>query len=123
MMSLLRQWRIWLCLVGIFVAGMGTGAIVTWKAARATSPALLENYARVMEVAMRRKVEILPEQEPEITRILEDAQKQLNEARDHTRRDVFAILDETHGRIRARLDDEQRARFDDFIRRHDRRED
>ena len=119
MRNLLRHWRIWVCLVGIFAAGVGTGAVITWKAAKAIGPAGLQNYAPAMKVVLRRRVDILPEQEAELNRILDTAQQRLNETRDHTRTEILSILDEAHEEIRGHLEDDQRERFDAFLQRHD----
>jgi Spy/CpxP family protein refolding chaperone len=119
----MSTWKAVTAVLVIFVLGTVFGlAISLWMAPRIGiyTPLAGEIATQRINQRLARKLSLTPEQKEVIAGIMQDMRQQLAEVRKETRPRVRQITLNARERIRAQLNPEQQARFDDIMRRNQR---
>jgi hypothetical protein len=116
-----------LLIVGVFVVGLLTGAVLldvyetrvfSRDATREDRAGLIRDNERPSYVEY---LELTPEQNAEIRRILDNARDEVRQLRRETRPLFDAISEDSRDRIRALLSESQRERYNEWIIERDER--
>jgi Spy/CpxP family protein refolding chaperone len=117
----MKQIRIWLVILLVFLAGAAAGAVTTRVITRHIMlavlhrPELLQGH---IERALGRKLDLTSQQREKIHDTLLDARGKLQGLRGEFHPRFMAIMAETHRQIAAQLTPEQQAKFEDYVREH-----
>lgn len=120
-----RTWKFWIGLVGIFFFGLvlgvfiGAGSVQGWIKKLATAPRG-ELETLVLE-DWKKKLNLREEQLSALRPMLGSAEAKILPLRDNFLGRVGGILTDLHPQIRAVLDEKQRKKYDEMVRRYERR--
>jgi uncharacterized membrane protein len=117
-MSLLRHWKIGICLVAIFITGAVTGAMVTVRLAKQyiARQATLERWTASTMKDYERKLALTPEQSEKLRPVFEQAARELREVRATSASNTVQVLRRMNEDIGRDLTPAQQARLDDLKR-------
>ena len=107
-----------LYLLGIFLAGAGSGALVAWQVSRRTPVAPLppaEIGAR-LRARFASQLNLTPDQVQKIDPMIEQAMRRVEAIREETANHVFANVSNMHEQVLTVLTPEQKTRFEEFER-------
>ena len=118
-----RQARLWLALVFFLGTGIGVafGYALAHKSYAATNgPSLTEPERRARRVAdMTQAIGLTPEQNQKLDRIILSAHEDMKKVHDKSEADIDAIRENARAQMREFLTPEQKAKFEEFIRKTD----
>jgi Spy/CpxP family protein refolding chaperone len=117
----MSTWKAVCAVLIVFILGTVFGlAISLWIAPRTgmSAPLIQEVAIQRLNRRLARNLSLDPEQRKAVAEILEDTRKQLAEVRKKARPQVHQIIQNARQRMRAQLNAEQQARFDDILRRN-----
>jgi Spy/CpxP family protein refolding chaperone len=117
-MTSLSKWKLGVYVVALFLAGGGTGALITWQTCRRTSAAPLppaEIGAR-LRARFQSRLDLTPEQMQKINPLIDQAMRRVEAIRGETANHVFANVSNLHERILLVLTPEQKLRFEELER-------
>jgi Spy/CpxP family protein refolding chaperone len=117
----MSAWKAVCAVLVVFILGTAFGlAISLWIAPRTGvyPPLVREVTAQRMNRWLARNLSLNPEQRKAMTEIIEDARKQLADVRKETRPHVRQIILNARERMRAQLNLDQQARFDEIVKRN-----
>ncbi len=120
----MKTWKIVLGVVLVFVLGMCAGALVTHRIYHKKIRELVANPPAVrhfMVRTMSRQLHLTPAQQVEVDNAIRDAQREFQAVRKQVQPQIQDILHRAEDRIRQQLDASQRARFDAFVERQEKR--
>jgi hypothetical protein len=113
---------------GVFFIGIATGILIanfyTTRVASAPDTVNAQQREQRAQKDINKfydYVGLNPSQRDEVHKIAEDTRRQLREFREETHPRLLAIQDAGRVKIRMLLNDEQRKKYDDFIRKKDQR--
>ncbi len=112
-MSWLRHWKVTLALLGLFLLGAATGAVVTLKVVKRyiesrTNP---ERMSQSLLQEYQRRLRLTPEQVERIRPILQRTGREMWELRTEMAGRTFQVIRLSHEEIAAELLPEQREEF------------
>ncbi len=116
-MAKLKNWRVWLAIVVIFVSGFLTGGLFLAAIVHHRIDDMREGGPRAYEgmvvhlLDWRLKLDV--SQEAEVARIVRDVHVELLEFKQEHQEEIEAIVMEGLGRIEATLHDDQRERWNE----------
>jgi Spy/CpxP family protein refolding chaperone len=117
----MKTWKAALGVLGIFILGTVFGLVISFwiapRAARSMSP-VQEILTQRLNQRLSANLSLSPEQKQAIAAITEDARNQLVAIRKETQPRVRQIIQDARNKIRAQLNPDQQARFDQLVRRN-----
>jgi hypothetical protein len=118
-MNAALRWKLILAFVLVFLAGVACGFFgafhgAGWIFGRSHTGSLAEHMKRHLE----RELRLNPQQDQQISPILDHASSQLEAKREQTVRDVHEIFEQTHREMQPFLTPEQRTKLEQMERRH-----
>ena len=118
-----RQARLWLALVFLLGAGIGVAVGYTFahKSYAATNASQIsEPERRAKRVAdMTQAIGLTSEQSQKLDGIILSAHQEMKKVHDQSEADINAIRERARAQMREFLTPEQKAKFEDFIRKAD----
>jgi hypothetical protein len=117
----MSTWKAVCAVLMVFILGTVFGlAISLWIAPRTGifTPLAQEAAAQRMNRRLARNLSLSPEQRNAMAGIIDDARRQLAEVRKEARPRARQIIENARERMRAQLNAEQQARFDEIMRRN-----
>jgi Spy/CpxP family protein refolding chaperone len=112
------KWKLGLYVLAIFLAGGGTGALITWRACQgrvATPPSPAEIGAR-LRAQFQSRLDLTPEQVGKINPLIDQAMHRVEAIRAETASHVFANVSNLHEQVLLVLTPEQKAKFEQLER-------
>ena len=119
----MSTWKAALAVLAVFVLGTIFGAAISyWIPPRigSNAPPAREILTQRLNRRLVRELSLSAEQEKAIAGIIQEARDQLGEIRKETRPRVRQVIMNARDRIRAQLNPEQQARFDQIRERNQR---
>ncbi len=109
-----KPWKVILAFVGIFVAGLLVGGLVTlrWGKNFTQRQPMGEQFGPQLMQRLVTQLDLTPEQQEKVKPIIDSAAEELKQLRRTTQRASAAVLVRMQGDIGAVLTPEQRAKFD-----------
>jgi Spy/CpxP family protein refolding chaperone len=117
-MNRLSKWKLGLYVLVIFLAGGGTGALITCQVWRRTPVAPLppaEIGAR-LRARFQSRLDLTPEQVQKIDPLIDQAMRRVEAIRSETANHVFANASNLHEQVRLVLTPEQKVKFEELER-------
>jgi Spy/CpxP family protein refolding chaperone len=117
-MNRLSKWKLGLYVLVIFLAGGGTGALITWQVRRRTPVAPLppaEIGAR-LRARFQSRLDLTPEQVQKIDPLIDQAMGRVEAIRSETANHVFANASNLHAQVLLVLTPEQKMKFEELER-------
>jgi hypothetical protein len=117
-MNTLSKWKLGLYVLVLFLAGGGTGALMTWQVCRRTTVAPLppaEIGAR-LRARFQTRLDLTPEQVQKIDPMIDQAMRRVETIRQETASHVFANVSNLHAQVVTVLKTDQKARFEELER-------
>jgi hypothetical protein len=114
----MKNWKIFLTLFMVFAAGIGVGVFGTRIVIRKFLQEAVANPDSIrtrMERELVRELRLNPEQSREVRTIMIEAHDQIREVRREVQPQVTAIVESAEKKIADKLNAEQKKRFDEFI--------
>lgn len=111
----MKNWKVILGVVLVFVLGAGAGALVTHRVYQKRLQTFLRGGPAATEMIVRRmsvELDLRPERRRQLAEIIRDTQRQLREARQQPDPQFRTILRDMEQRIRNILTPEQQTKFD-----------
>jgi Spy/CpxP family protein refolding chaperone len=121
-MNALSKWKLGLYVLAIFLAGGGSGALVTWQVSRRipVAPLTPEEIGTRLRARFKSQLDLTPDQVQKIDPMIDQAMRQVEVIRKDTANRVFANVSNLHEQVVIVLTPEQKANFDVLEReRHD----
>lgn len=113
-----QPWKLILVLVGIFAAGVVTGAFVTLRVGReiVAKRAMPEQWAPQRLKRLAERLELTPEQLEQLRPVMRRNMEELNRLRNYSMEGTRDILERMQREITEKLTPEQRAKFEQMSR-------
>ena len=113
-----QSWKLILVLVGIFAAGVVTGAFVTLRVGREmmAKRAMPEQWAPQRLKQLAERLELKPEQMEQLRPIMHRNMEELNRLRNYAMRETRSVLERMEREISEKLTPEQRTKFEQMNR-------
>jgi len=104
--------------LAIFLAGAGSGSLVTWKLCRRipVSPVPPAEIGARLRERFQSRLDLAPDQMQKIDPMIEQAMRRVETIRQATARDVFANVSNLHAQVLTVLTPEQQAKFEELER-------
>lgn len=121
-MNLVGKWKLGLYVLAIFLAGGGSGALITWQVGQriAGTPLTPEEIGTRLRARFKSRLNLTADQVQKIDPMIEQAMRQVEVIRKDTANRVFANVSHLHEQVVIVLTPEQKAKFDVVEReRHD----
>ena len=117
-MSAPGKWKLALYVLAIFLAGGGTGGLVTWRMcqARAATPLTPAEIGARLRARFQARLDLTPEQAQKIDPMIDQAMRQVEIIRGETASHVFANVSNLHEQVLLVLTPEQKAKFEQLDR-------
>jgi len=117
-MSAAGKWKLGLYVLVIFLAGGGTGALITWRTCqgRAATPLTPAQIGARLRTRFHSRLDLTPDQMSKINPLIDQAMRQVEVIREETARHVFANVSNLHEQVLLVLTPEQRAKFEQLER-------
>ncbi len=110
-----KPWKVVTAFVGVFVAGLLVGGLVTLRVVKAQAPqrmAATDQYGPFLMKRLVNRLELTPEQQTKIKPLVDRAAGELHQVRRKAWTDSQAILERIDKEITAELTPAQRATFE-----------
>ncbi len=117
-MSALGKRKLALYVLAIFLAGAGSGVLITWRVCRSPPVARLtpaEIGAR-LRARFQSRLELTPDQVQKIQPMIDQAMRRVEAIRRETASNVFANVSTLHEQVLTVLTPEQKAKFEELER-------
>ena len=121
-MTLLGKWKLSLYVLAIFLAGGGTGALLTWQVCQRfpVAPLTPEEIGVRLRGRFKSGLDLTPDQVQKIDPLIDRAMRQVEIIRKDTANRVFANVSNLHEQVVIVLTPEQKTKFDVLeAERHD----
>ena len=121
-MNVLGKWRLGLYVLAIFLAGGGSGALITWQVCQRfpAAPLTPEEIGMRLRARLKSRLDLTPDQVQKIDPMIDQAMRQVQAIRKDTATSVFANVSNMHAQVVIVLTPEQKAKFDVLeAERHD----
>ena len=104
--------------LGIFLAGAGSGALITRQVCNRTpvKPLTPEEIGARLRDRFQSQLNLMPEQARKIDPMIEQAMRRVQAIRQETANSVFANVSNLHGQMLTVLTPEQRPKFEELER-------
>ncbi|MCX6928518.1 MAG: hypothetical protein NT154_35715 [Verrucomicrobia bacterium] len=122
MMSNLGKWKLRLYVLAIFLAGSGSGALITWQICqgRPVAPSSPAEIGARLRARFQARLNLTPEQVQKINPLIDQAMRQVEVIRRETANHVFQNVSNLHEQVLLVLTPEQKAEFEQLEReRHE----
>ena len=116
------KWKLGLYVLLIFVAGAGSGALISWQIGRKTPipPTPTPEIAVRLKSRFKDRLDLTPDQQEKISPMIDQAMGRLEVIRRDTATQIFANVSNMHEQVVQILDPQQRAKFEQLEQeRHD----
>ena len=115
-MSVLRHWKIGICLAAIFIAGAVTGAVVTVRVAKQyiARQNNLERWTAATMKDYERKLDLTPEQAEKLKPVFEQAARELRDVRTTSATSTIQVLRRMNEEVSHDLNPAQQKKMDDL---------
>ncbi len=113
-----QPWKLILVLMGIFIAGVVTGAFVTLRVGRemmAKRP-MPEQWAPQRLKLLAERLDLKPEQVEQLRPIIRRDMDELNRLRNYAMRETRSVFERMEREVAEKLTPEQRAKYEQFNR-------
>jgi hypothetical protein len=110
--------RAWMALLAVFLFGVltGGGAVYVWMGKIQASAPSLDGLREFGPMALSQRLQLTPEQEIRFKEILKESRRQFDAARAEGAPRFKELREEMHRKIFAMLNEEQRRRFETFVK-------
>ena len=117
-MNALGKWKLSLYVVAIFLAGAGSGALITWRACqhRVVTPLPPTELGARLRGRFQSQLALTPEQARKIDPMIDQAMTRVQAIRTETANHVFANVSNLHEQVLLVLTPEQKAKFEQLER-------
>ena len=117
-MSVGGKWKLGLYVLAIFLAGGGTGALITWETCqgRAVKPLSPAEIGARLRTRFQSRLDLTPEQVNKVNPLIDQAMRQVEVIRMETASHVFANVSNLHEQVLMVLTPEQKAKFEQLER-------
>ena len=117
-MSVPGKWKLGLYVLVIFLAGGGTGALITWRMCqgRVSTPLTPAQIGARLRARFQSRLDLTPEQMNKINPLIDRAMRQVEVIREETASHVFANVSNLHEQVLLVLTPEQKAKFEQLER-------
>ena len=117
-MNALGKWKLGLYVLALFLAGGGSGALITWEVCRRKPVAPLppaEIGAR-LRARFQSRLDLTSEQMQKINPLIDQAMHRVEAIRRETANEVFANVSSLHEQVLLVLTPEQKVKFEELER-------
>jgi|PlaIllAssembly_1097288.scaffolds.fasta_scaffold726478_2 Spy/CpxP family protein refolding chaperone len=113
-MNALGKWKLGLYVLAIFLAGGGTGAMITWHLCqrRVATPLPPAQIGARLRARFQSQLALTPDQARKIDPLIDQAMRQVQVIRSETASHVFANVSNLHEQVLTVLTPDQRAKFE-----------
>ena len=117
-MSTLGRWKLRLYVLAIFLAGCGSGALITWHLGqgRAVAPSSPAEIGARLRARFQARLDLTPEQVQQINPLIDQAMRRVEIIRHETANHVFANVSNLHEQVLLLLTPEQKVKFEQLER-------
>jgi len=117
-MSALGEWKLRFYVLAIFLAGGGSGALITWQVCqnRAVTPSSPAEIGARLRARFQSRLDLTPEQVQKINPLIDQAMRRVEVIRNETANHVFANVSNLHEQVLLVLTPEQRVKFEQLER-------
>ena len=104
--------------LAIFLAGVGSGALVVWQVCRRTpvAPLTPEEIGARLRARFESRLDLTPEQRQKVGAMIDRAMDRVQSIRQETASHVFANVSELHEQVLTVLTPEQKTKFEELER-------
>ncbi len=112
------KWKLRLYVLAIFLAGAGSGALLTWQTCqrRAVTPPSPAEIGARLRARFQSRLALTPDQVQKIEPMIDQAMRRVEAIRSETATHVFANVSNLHEQVLAVLTPEQRVKFEQLDR-------
>jgi Spy/CpxP family protein refolding chaperone len=113
-MSLPAKWKLGLYVLVIFLAGSGSGALITWQICQRVviAPRTPEQIGTRLRGRFKSRLDLSPDQVQKIDPMIDQAMRQVKVIRRETASRVFANVSHLHEQVELVLTPEQKVKFE-----------
>jgi len=113
-MSQVGKWKLRLYVLVIFLAGGGSGALISWQICRRTPvpPMPTPEIAMRLRARFQSRLDLTPDQMEKVGPMIDDSMRRLEEIRKETANQIFANVSNMHEKVVQVLTPEQRTKFE-----------
>jgi Spy/CpxP family protein refolding chaperone len=117
-MTSLSKRKLALYVLGIFLAGAGSGALMTWQACRRTpvTPLTPAEIGARLRDRFQSRLSLTPDQLRKVDPMIEQAMHRVQAIRQETANSVFANVSNLHNQVLTVLTPEQQPKFEELER-------
>jgi uncharacterized membrane protein len=113
-----KTWKVVLAFIGIFVAGLVVGGLVTLRVVKGAAGARIGSPEQFGPQLLKRytaKLELTPDQQEKIKPLIARAAEELRQMRRATWSNSQLVIERVEGEIAAQLSPEQKTKFDQML--------
>jgi hypothetical protein len=113
-MNAVAKWKLGLYVLVIFLAGAGSGTLITWQVCQriAIAPLTPEQIGARLRARFKSRLDLTSDQVQKIDPMIDQAMRQVEVIRRETANRVFANVSHLHEQVVIVLTPEQKAKFD-----------
>jgi Spy/CpxP family protein refolding chaperone len=117
-MNSLGKWKLSLYVLALFLAGGGSGAVITWQVCKRTpvAPSPPAEIGARLRARFQSRLDLTPEQMQKITPLIDQAMRRVEAIRRETASQVFANVSNMHEQVLLVLTPEQKVKFEELER-------
>ena len=117
-MSTLGRWKLRFYALAIFLAGSGSGALITWHIcqSRVVAPSPPAEIGARLRARFQARLDLTPEQVQKINPLIDEAMRQVELIRYDTANHVFENVSNLHQQLLLVLTPEQKVKFEQLER-------
>ena len=117
-MNSLGKWKLGFYLLALFLAGAGSGALITWQVCRRTpvAPRPPAEIGARLRARFQSRLALTPDQLQKISPMIDQAMRRVEDIRKETASHVFANVSNLHEQVILVLTPEQKVKFEELER-------
>jgi Spy/CpxP family protein refolding chaperone len=117
-MNAANKWKLGLYVLAIFLAGAGSGALVTWRVCQRApvKPLPPAEIGARLRARFQSRLDLTPEQARKIDPMIDQAMRWVETIRQETASHVFANVSNLHDQVVTVLTPEQKVKFEELER-------
>jgi Spy/CpxP family protein refolding chaperone len=117
-MNSLSKWKLGVYVLAIFLAGGGSGALITWQVCRRmpVTPLPPAEIGARLRARFQSRLALTPDQAQKIDPMIDQAMHRVEAIRKETASQVFANVTTLHEQVLAVLTPEQKVKFEELER-------